>query len=107
MDYYKKYFENISQHSLHDTLFEKTVWARKVSHIILEVVNKKNRVTLLMISSYPHNYKSKNYAIYYEFDSHQQARSKFNRLNFLLKNNGVFRVKIKGSQIIEEKLLYK
>ena len=107
LDYYKIHFQQKPKHPLADTLFEKTVWHRKVSHLVLEERAKKYRVTLLMITPYPHNYKSENYPLYYEFHSRKQARLKFEQLDSLLRENGVLRVHIKGSLIVKEETLYK
>lgn len=96
----------IPKESLKDTLFEKTVWHKKVSHIVLEEKKEKYHVTLLMISPYPHNYHSRNYALYYEYDSMEEAYRKLIWMDKFLKNNGVLRIKILGSRILEEKILY-
>jgi len=104
--YYKNNFRRLKKHPLADTLFAKTIWHKKVSHIVLEEVSQKIKVTLLMIMPYPYNYKSKNYAIHYEFRSYQKAFDKFTWLNKFLKKDGVLRVKIMGSKITSEKVLY-
>jgi len=96
----------IPKESLKDTLFEKTVWHKKVSHIVLEEKKEKYHVTLLMISPYPHNYHSQNYALYYEYDSMEEAYHKFLWMDKFLKNNGVLRIRILGSRILEETILY-
>ena len=106
LDYYKLHFKKQPKHLLADTLFEKTVWRRKVSHLVIEERNDRHRVTLLMISPYPYSYKSKNYAIYYELNSHKAALTKFKKLDLLLQNDGVLRVKLQGSQITKETILY-
>ncbi|MDH5720480.1 MAG: hypothetical protein OEZ13_07630 [Spirochaetia bacterium] len=93
--------------NLKDTLFEKIVWQRKVSHIALEESQNIHRVTLLMIMPYPYNYKSQNYAIYYEFENLQEALEKLHGLDKFLKSNGVMRVKLNGSKIISEEIIFK
>ena len=107
LDYYRIHFEQKPKHAIHDTLFEKIVWHKKVSHLVLEERSGKYRVTLLMITPYPHNYKSENYPLYYEFHSRKQARLKFEQLDSLLRENGVIRVRIKGNLIVKEETLYK
>ena len=94
------------KHPLSDTLFEKTVWRRKVSHLVLETAGNKNRVTLLMMERYPWNYKGQNYPIYFEFDDFQTAFVKYTELDKFLDSSGVMRVKLQGAKIIEEKILY-
>ncbi|MES0488626.1 MAG: hypothetical protein ABUK01_01450 [Leptospirales bacterium] len=105
--YYELEFKKEPPRVWPDTLFEKTVWHKKVSHLVLE--DKKDRffVTLLMISPYPYNYKSQNYALHYEFFEYEEAFAKFVWLDNFIKNNGVLRIKILGSMIIEEKIIYK
>jgi len=93
--------------NLKDTLFEKTVWHRKVSHILIEESAEIHRVTILMILPYPHNYKSENYAIYYEYKEMKEALEKLHWLDRFLKSKGVMRVKINGSKIVSEKILFK
>lgn len=106
LHYYKDHFQKKPKHPLADTLFERTIWHKKVSHIVLEEKKKSVRVTLLMILPYPNNYKSQNYAIYYEFKTYQQAFDKFVWLNKFLKNDGVARVTLNGSSIVKEEILY-
>ena len=92
--------------NLKDTLFEKTIWHKKVSHILLEETSGSHRVSLLMIIPYPHNYKSQNYAIYYEYENLKEALEKLHWLDHFLKSNGVLRVKINGSKIVSEKIIF-
>ena len=106
LDYYQDEFKKEEKHPLADTLFEKTVWHKKVSHIVIEEKPHAYQVTLLMILSYPHNYKSQNYPLYYEFTTFQEAFEKFTWLNRFLRNNGVLRITITGSKITSEKVLY-
>ncbi|MDH5717221.1 MAG: hypothetical protein OEZ22_06250 [Spirochaetia bacterium] len=91
---------------LADTLFEKTVWRKKISNIILEEAGETHRVSFLMIIPYPHNYKSQNYALYYEFNTYREAFEKFIYLDKFIDNNGVIRIKILGSKIISEEVIY-
>lgn len=106
LQYYHLHFKKQPKHPLADTLFERTVWHRKVSHIVLEEQKNNFRVTLLMILPYHYNYKSQNYAIYYEFETYKQAFEKFIWLNKFLKQNGVARVFLNGSRIQKETILY-
>lgn len=106
MEYYKLHFEKKPKHILADTLFERTVWHKKVSHIVLEERQDTFRVTLLMILPHPHNYKSQNYAIYYQFDNYTAAFKKLVWLDDFLKHNGVARVTLDGSLIVKENILY-
>ncbi len=107
LEYYKLHFKKKTKHLLADTLFEKTVWRRKVSHLLMEEKRGRYRITLLMISPYPYAYKSQNYAIYYQPNSYEAALAKFKKLDFLLQNGGVLRVKLRGSEITKETILYK
>ena len=106
LDYYKNEFKTSIEHPLKDTLFEKTIWRRKVSHIVFEHRDSLYRVTLLMILEYPYNYKSQNYAIYYSFKDFKKAYDKYIWLNQFLDSSGVARVKINGNEIIDESILF-
>jgi len=105
--YYELEFEKEPPRVWPDTLFEKTVWHKKVSHLVLEEKKDRFFVTLLMIMPYPYNYKSQNYPLHYEFFEYEKAFKKFIWLDKFIKNNGVLRIKILGSIIIEEKIIYK
>ena len=91
---------------LNDKKKKKTVWRRKVSHLVLETVEDRHRVTLLMMERYPYNYKGQNYPIYYEYRNFEQAMQKYIRLDKFLSASGVMRVKIHGSLITDEKILF-
>lgn len=91
---------------LADTLFEKTVWERKVSHLVLEEKRGKYYVTLLMMERWPYNYKGQNYPIHYVFYDLNKAIEKFYFLDDFLKRRGVLRVKIHNDVIIDEKILF-
>lgn len=91
---------------LNDTLFEKTVWRSKVSHILLEERAGKNRVTLLMMERYPYNYKSQNYPIYFEYENYKEAFDKLIALDKFLSASGVMRVKLNGAKIIDSRILF-
>ena len=110
-EYYKNHFILIKKHYLKDTLFEKTIWRRKVSHLVVESKNLSfptvYRVTLLMIQSYPDNLYSHNYPLYYEFNTIEEAQTKLYWLDKFLDNNGVARIKIDGNKIIQESIVYK
>lgn len=104
--YSKENKSGMKTHTLKDTLFEKTIWHKKVSHIVLEEKKEYYHVSVLMIIPYPHNYKSQNYRIYYEFNDYQEALEKFQWIHDFLKEDGILRVRIFGSKIIDEKILY-
>ena len=106
LDYYHLEFETPEKHPLADTLFEKTIWHKKVSHLVIEEKPGSYQVTLLMILPYPHNYKSQNYPLYYEYATFQEAFDKFTWLNKFLRRNGVLRITILGSKITGEEILY-
>lgn len=106
LKYYELEFKKKPPHVLADTLFEKTIWHKKVSYLVLEDKGDKFHVTLLMIMPYPHNYKSQNYPLYYEYLNYEEAFKKFVWLDKLLRKNGVLRVHILGSKITKEKVLY-
>lgn len=106
LDYYRIHFEKRPEHPLADTLFEKTVWKRKVSHLVLETYGEKHRVTLLMILEYPHNWKSQNYPIYYEYEQLSEALEKLHWLDSFLERRGVLRVHINGNLITKEEVLF-
>ncbi len=89
-----------------DTLFEKTIWHKKVSHLVLEETDSFYKVTLLVIEPYPNNYKSENYALYYRYADFQEAFDKLTWLDQFLKNNGILRIHITGSRITHEEILY-
>ncbi len=93
-------------HALADTLFEKTVWHRKVSYLVLEERRNKFLVTLLMIQPYPTNYKSQNYPLHYEFSEMKPALEKLQSMNDELCRGTVYRIKIFGSKIISEKMVF-
>ena len=59
-----------------------------------------------MISPYPHNYKSKNYPIYYEFSSFKQAVQKMIWIDQFLRKNGILRAYLSGKRIINEEILW-
>ena len=100
------YFQKAKKHPLYDTLFEKTVWKRKVSHLVLEEKSGHIYLTLLMISPYSHNYKSFNYALHYEFKNYIDAYKKYRWLDDFLDRYGVLRIKILGSKIKSEEILF-
>ena len=107
LDYYRLHFQERKKHPLHDTLFEKSIHRRKVSEILIEErSNNQFLVTLLMISPYPHNYKSLNYPIHYRFNNWQDAYKKFIWLDNFLDTQGIARVFLKGSFIVKETILF-
>jgi len=107
LDYYHLHFDMLSRQQPQDTLFEKIVWHKKVSHLVIEVTEVGFKVTLLMIQPAPDKYKSQNYPIFYFFKTHAEAYEKFVWLDEFIRNDGVLRVKINGSQIQKEKILYR
>ena len=112
-DYYYLHFLKHKKHFLRDTLFEKTIWRKKVSHLVIESnpyhTSKKDdhlyRVTLLMIQQYPDNVYSHNYPIYYEYNTLEEAQTKFIWLDQFLNKNGIARVSLNGSKIIKENII--
>lgn len=88
-----------------DTLFAKTVWHKKVSHLVIEETGDFYKVTLLMIEPHPENYKSQNYPLYYKYDTFSEAFEKLTWLDNFLKANGVLRIHIFGSEIIRDEIL--
>jgi len=100
------YFAEKKEYPYKDTLFEKTIWHKKVSHIVLETREDSYRVTLLMILDSPHNYKSQNYPIWYEYGSYKKAFQKMVWLNQFIRRDGVLRVRINGNKITEETIIY-
>ncbi len=105
LQYYRNEFEAGYKYPIYDTLFEKIVWERKVSHLVMEFHNNEYRVTLLMMQEYPHNYKSENYPIHFAFKSFGDAAKKFERMNHFLRNNGVMAVGLDGKRIVRERVL--
>ncbi|MCX7633392.1 MAG: hypothetical protein N2Z22_08690 [Turneriella sp.] len=105
LDYYREEFTAQYRYPIYDTLFEKIVWERKVSHLVLEYKNGEHRVTLLMMDEYPWNYKAQNYPIYFAFQDFTAASNKFHELNHFLRNNGVMAVGLSGSRIVHERVL--
>lgn len=105
MQYYKEEFNARYKYPVYDTLFEKIVWERKVSHLVMEIHRDEYRVTLLMMEEYPFNYKAQNYPIYFAYPTFGEAAKKFEALNLFLRNEGVMAVGLKGSQIIHERIL--
>jgi len=105
LQYYRNEFEAGYKYPIYDTLFEKIVWERKVSHLVMEFQNNEYRVTLLMMQEYPHNYKSENYPIHFAFKSFGDAAKKFETMNHFLRNNGVMAVGLDGKRIVRERVL--
>lgn len=105
LQYYKEEFNARYKYPVYDTLFEKIVWERKVSHLVMEFHRDEYRVTLLMMEEYPFNYKAQNYPIYFSYPTFGEAAQKFETMNLFLRNNGVMAVGLKGSQIIHERIL--
>lgn len=105
LQYYRDEFNAGYKYPIYDTLFEKIVWERKVSHLVMEFHNNEYRVTLLMMEEYPHNYKGQNYPIYFAFKSFPDAAKKFEAMNTFLRSNGVMAVGITGKRIVRERVL--
>jgi len=103
--YYWKDFEARYKYPVYDTLFEKIVWERKVSHLVMETLQNEYRVTLLMMEEYPHNYKGQNYPIHFAFKTFPEAAQKFEAMNHFLRNNGVMAVGLDGKKIVKERIL--
>lgn len=105
LNYYKDEFNARYKYPIYDTLFEKIVWERKVSHLVMEIQNAEYRVTLLMMQEYPHNHKGQNYPIYFPFKTIGEAAQKFESMNRFLRSNGVMAVGLDGKRIIKERVL--
>lgn len=105
LEYYRNEFEARYDYPIYDTLFEKIVWERKVSHLVMEFQNDEYRVTLLMMDEYPWNYKAQNYPIYFAFKNFSEAAAKFEAMNHFLRNSGVMAVGLDGKKIIHERVL--
>jgi hypothetical protein len=105
LQYYREEFEAGYKYPIYDTLFEKIVWERKVSHLVMEFHNNEYRVTLLMMEEYPYNYKGQNYPIHFAFKTFPEAAKKFEAMNLFLRNNGVMAVGIEGKKIVKERIL--
>ena len=105
LQYYRQEFEARYKYPVYDTLFEKIVWERKVSHLVMEFHNQEYRVTLLMMEEYPYNYKGQNYPIHFAFRSFAEAAKKYESMNHFLRNNGVMAVGLEGKKIVKERIL--
>ena len=104
-NYYDRYFQKLVKTEYNDTMFERIIWHKKVSHLIIESLNNGFYVTLLVIPETPYNYKAKTYPLHYYFKSYPEAFKKFTGLNGFLRNKGILKVKINGSIITEENIL--
>lgn len=105
LDYYKDEFAARYKYPIYDTLFEKIVWERKVSHMVMEFRDTEYWVTLLMMEEYPHNYKGQNYPVYFAFKTLGEAAKKYEAINYFLRNNGVMAVGVDGKRIVRERVL--
>lgn len=105
LQYYRNEFEARYKYPIYDTLFEKIIWERKVSHLAMEIHGNEYRVTLLMMQEYPWNYKSQNYPIHFAYKSFGEAAQKFTSMNHFLRNNGVMAVGLNGKKIVKERIL--
>ncbi|MBS0619293.1 MAG: hypothetical protein JSR44_13985 [Spirochaetes bacterium] len=113
LQYYRQEFEARYKYPIYDTLFEKIVWERKVSHLTMEFHSSRAgakdsneyRVTLLMMDEYPWNYKGQNYPIHFAYKTFAEAAAKFEYLNNFLRNSGVMAVGIEGKKIVKERIL--
>ena len=105
LQYYRNEFEAQYKYPVYDTLFEKIVWERKVSHLVMEFQSNEYRVTLLMMQEYPWNYKSQTYPIHFAFKTFPEAAEKFETMNHFLRNNGVMAVGLNGKKIVRERVL--
>ncbi len=111
--YYRDEFAAGYKYPIYDTLFEKIVWERKVSHLVMEFHGSQAasrdgdeyRVTLLMMEEYPYNYKGQNYPIHFAFKTFGEASKKFEAMNHFLRNNGVMAVGLNGKRIVKERVL--
>jgi hypothetical protein len=105
LQYYRDEFAAQYKYPVYDTLFEKIVWERKVSHLVMEYEQNEYRVTLLMMQEYPWNYKSQNYPIHFAFRTFAEAAKKFEAMNHFLRNHGVMAVGLNGKRIVKERVL--
>lgn len=105
LQYYRQEFEAGYKYPIYDTLFEKIVWERKVSHLVMEFQSNEYRVTLLMMDSYPYNYKAQTYPVFFAYSSFADAAKKFELMNHFLRNNGVMAVGLDGKRIVKERVL--
>jgi len=105
LDYYKDEFTARYKYPVYDTLFEKIVWERKVSHLAMEFHSGEYWVTLLMMEEYPHNYKGQNYPIHFVYPTFAEASNKLHAMDYFLRHNGVMAVGIDGKRIVKEKIL--
>jgi len=104
-NFYDRYFQKAMKTEYNDTLFERVIWHKKVSHLVIESLNNGYYVTLLVIPETPYNYKSKTYPLHYYFTTYPDAFRKFTGLNDFLRKKGILKVKINGSIITEENIL--
>lgn len=105
LQYYHQEFEAQYRYPVYDTLFEKILWERKVSHLLMDFQSDEYRVTLLVMQEYPWNYKGQTYPVYFAFKNFADAAQKFEYLNRFLRNSGVLAVGLNGSRIIRERIL--
>lgn len=102
---YEEMFRKPVKPEFSDSLFERFIWHKKVSHLVIETVRDGFYVTLLVIPETPYNFKAKTYPLHYQFESYNEAFRKFIWMDKFLKNEGILKVKIAGSKILEETIL--
>ncbi|MDH4199425.1 MAG: hypothetical protein OEV66_03505 [Spirochaetia bacterium] len=104
-NFYDSFFQPSLKTQYNDTMFERVLWQKKVSHLVMETVADGYLVTLLVIPESPYNFKSQAYPLHYRFGSYENAFKKFLSMDQFLKSGGILKVTISGSNIIGEKIL--
>jgi len=104
-NFYDRYFPKETKTMYNDTLFERVIWHKKVSHLVMESLKDGFYVTMLVIPETPHNFKAQTYPLHYFFEAYPDAFQKMIWLDDFLKKRGILKVKLNGSRIIEEEIL--
>ena len=104
-DVYDDLFPESEKSMYHDTMFEKIIWHKKVSNLVMETVNGEYYVTMLVSPQTPYNFKSSTYPLHYTFKSYDEAYKKFIWLDNFLKSGRILKVRISGNRILNETIL--
>ena len=102
---YDSFFQQKTRTQYNDTMFERVIWHKKVSHLVIETVRDGYFVTMLVIPESPDNFKSQTYPLHYHFASYDEAFKKFLWLDKFLKSKGILKVRINGNLITGESML--
>jgi hypothetical protein len=102
---YDKFFSKANKTEFNDTMFERVIWHKKVSFLVIESLQKGYHVTMLVVPESPYNFKGTTYPLHYFFLNYNEAFKKFIWLDSFLKKKGVLKVKIQGSNIVNEKIM--